>query len=599
MKARFVLNPLRVVEEYDRLKELGVKVSYSFKTNHEVGKVLDEISDSEFSVHNVEEIDMISGCSKIWFFTQAYSVEELKKIVGKGVENFVVDNEQDLGVLLECVKELDVKINLLLRMKFQEHRITTGKYHVYGMSARKVNEIILGIKDDSRIGKLGIHIHRKSQNASEWEIKSELEDSLCSEVIERIDIINLGGGLPVKYRTYTSEIMDYIFGKIREVVEWFGDKEVYIEPGRFIAGPAVKLECEIIQIQEGVIVVNTSIYNCALDSMLTDIRLLIEGEVEEGDCFKIKGNTPTRDDIFRYDVKLSNPQVGDKIVFLNAGAYNYSCDFCGLKKLDTIEEKKIVGVPMSMGCLGKNVGCEKAPLEILNCKDFSMIDIDENDFVKSVNTLEKVEGDIFVGGDHSITYPLFKGFASGRENVGLIVFDAHPDCVNNFSPPTHEDYLRVLVEEGVVGCSQVLLVGLRKIDEIEKKFLGSRGIEYVCYSKNRKLNSLTQKNKGGGAHCFSDGDEDISSKIEEFLSKVDDVYLSVDIDVLNSKFAPGTGYVEEGGFGLDELVGFLKIVCGSCKVGRVDLVEVNPDKDVDGKTVESAKKILEIFVDGN
>ena len=227
------------------------------------------------------------------------------------------------------------------------------------------------------------------------------------------------------------------------------------------------------------------------------------------------------------------------------------------------------------------------------------VDIDENDFVKSVNTLEKVEGDIFVGGDHSITYPLFKGFASGRENVGLIVFDAHPDCVNNFSPPTHEDYLRVLVEEGVVGCSQVLLVGLRKIDEIEKKFLGSRGIEYVCYSKNRKLNSLTQKNKGGGAHCFSDGDEDISSKIEEFLSKVDDVYLSVDIDVLNSKFAPGTGYVEEGGFGLDELVGFLKIVCGSCKVGRVDLVEVNPDKDVDGKTVESAKKILEIFVDGN
>ena len=41
-------------------------------------------------------------------------------------------------------------------------------------------------------------------------------------------------------------------------------------------------------------------------------------------------------DLFRYRVFLKDPKVGDKIVFLNAGAYNFATDFCGLKKLETV-----------------------------------------------------------------------------------------------------------------------------------------------------------------------------------------------------------------------------------------------------------------------
>ena len=56
---------------------------------------------------------------------------------------------------------------------------------------------------------------------------------------------------------------------------------------------------------------------------------------KDGKFYLIKGNSPTRDDIFRYKVKLKNPKVGDKIVFLNAGAYNYTTDFFGYNKLRT------------------------------------------------------------------------------------------------------------------------------------------------------------------------------------------------------------------------------------------------------------------------
>ena len=145
--------------------------------------------------------------------------------------------------------------------------------------------------------------------------------------------------MPIRYRNYTSKILPYIFNKIKEVKDWLPNLEIYIEPGRFIAGPAVRLETEILQVYDGVIIVNTSVYNCALDTILTDIRLLVEGELEnseEGEFYKIKGNSPTRDDIFRYKVRLLEKKVGDEIVFLNAGAYNYSTDFCGFEKLETV-----------------------------------------------------------------------------------------------------------------------------------------------------------------------------------------------------------------------------------------------------------------------
>jgi len=333
--ARFILSKKKLLEQVDKLKNLNLDVSYSYKTNKEVGNVLQEISDVDFSIHAIEEIDMISDKNRIWFFTQAQSEKEFEDILEKGIRNFVVDNEVDLELLLKTIK--DIKINLSLRMKFREHRIGSGKYFVYGMGSKKVNELIKSLHKSNLIDNIGIHIHRKSQNTSEWEVKKEIEDSLTHETLEKISFLNLGGGLPTKYRSYTTDALDYIFKKISEVkyfLEEFNIK-TYIEPGRFFASPCIKLETKVIQIQGNNITIDVSIYNCALDTLLTGTRMLVEGETEKGDNYLIKGNSPTRDDIFRYGAKLKKPRIGDKIVFLNAGAYNYATDFFGYKKLNT------------------------------------------------------------------------------------------------------------------------------------------------------------------------------------------------------------------------------------------------------------------------
>ena len=336
---KFVLSKKKLMGQVTILKELGLHICYSYKTNRMVGDILQDISDVDFSIHAKEELDMLKDPSRIWFFTQAENEEEIKRILKKGVKNFVVDNEIDLHTLLAVLQKEKIKINLSLRMKSQEHRVGSGKYFVYGMSSKKTNEIISKIKENEFLDKIGIHVHRKSQNTSEWEIKSELEDSLSKETIERINFINLGGGLPIRYRSYNLEILNYIFSKLKDVKDWLKKKNIdtYIEPGRFLAGPCIDLVVEIIQIQDKNIIINVTIYNCALDTLLTGTKMLVEGELEEGEDYLIKGNSPTRDDIFRYKVKLpkNKVKVGEKIKFINAGAYNYTTDFFGYKKLET------------------------------------------------------------------------------------------------------------------------------------------------------------------------------------------------------------------------------------------------------------------------
>ena len=233
----------------------------------------------------------------------------------------------------------------------------------------------------------------------------------------------------------------------------------------------------------------------------------------------------------------------------------------------------LVVIPSSQGCLAKNIGCENGGKAVCEAArvEYSVAEIPLYDFIEVNKKIENLSGDVFVGGDHSITYGLFKN--SGADS--LIIFDAHADCVNNFSPPTHEDFVRVLIEEGHVEADRVLIIGLRNVDPIEKEYLNEKGIRHVYW---------------GEVGC------ELHAVIKEFLSDKKRVYLSVDIDALDGEKYVGTGYPEKGGFNLDQLRELIKDVVNSGKVVRSDLVEVNPEKDVDNITVNAGKEILKVLV---
>jgi len=332
---RFILYKDKVLKKYSELKDLSLKVSYSLKTNLEVGKILEDESDSMFSVHSLRELERVEDKMRVWYFLLGISEKDLEEIWNKGVRNFVVDLVADLNLLEKFIENKKEKINLLLRINLRENTIFSGRYYVFGMKSEIVNEKISSLRENEFIGKLGIHFHRKTQNVSEWNLKEDLENFLSKENLEKIDMINIGGGLPGSYKNTNDKTLEMIFRKILEVKEEFG-KEIIVEPGRFIASNSVDLECKIIAIQGKTIFVNCSIFNSALDTIVANVKLLVEGEKEKGNKYMIKGRTPASEDIFRYEVYLENPKVGDTLKFLNAGAYNYSSDFCDLDKIKTI-----------------------------------------------------------------------------------------------------------------------------------------------------------------------------------------------------------------------------------------------------------------------
>ncbi len=337
-EARFVLSKKKLLEQFKLASSISDGVSYSAKTNYEVAKLLEELTNCFFSLHSIESLGAVKDKGRIWFLAQAWDEKELELLFNAGVGSFIVDNEEDLSTLLNFIAGRNAKVSLLLRIRLKEHTIHTGKHFVFGMHSEQVNRLLPELRRNPLIKSLGIHFHRKTQNVSEWSLKDELQASINEKSWQCISRVCIGGGLPVRYRNFTADVLPGIFSEIKSLREWLNSRgiKMIIEPGRFLAAPCVKLETAIKSIYDGSIIVNASVYNSAMDTFVASIKLEVEGELESGEAYAIKGQTPCSMDIFRYRVFLKNPKIGDKIVFLNAGAYNFSSDFCCLNKLRTL-----------------------------------------------------------------------------------------------------------------------------------------------------------------------------------------------------------------------------------------------------------------------
>lgn len=338
---KFILSKKKVIEQYCLAEELSDLVSYSSKTNPIVTGVLEENTNSFFSVHSKYELNNIKDKSRVIFLAQGWDSKEIKDLISEGIRFFVVDNIQDLYTLKGELSGQE-KINLFLRLKLKENTLRTEKHFVFGFSSDFVNSEIQKLKSFPGVNAIGIHFHRKTQNMAEWDLEREIENVLSQDVLKSLDYLIMGGGLPSIYANTNVKVFEGIYSKVREFkkfVNSFGAKLI-IEPGRFISAPAIKLETNVKAIYDNNIIVDASVYNGDLDALIVPVKLLVEGELEkgQGEAYAIKGITPCSMDLFRYRVYLSEVKVGDKLTFLNAGAYNFTTDFCDLPKIDTIIE---------------------------------------------------------------------------------------------------------------------------------------------------------------------------------------------------------------------------------------------------------------------
>ena len=169
---------------------------------------------------------------------------------------------------------------------------------------------------------------------------------------------------------------------------------------------------------------------------------------------------------------------------------------------------------------------------------------------------------VTLGGDHSITEPCIGAISERRGAVGLIHFDTHTDTGREVFgvERSHGTPMFRLVEAGAVDGARYAQIGLRGYWPGPEEFAWQEG-------------------RGIAAFFMHDVREvGIREVVERALAHAGDglVYLTVDVDVLDPAFAPGTGTPEPGGMTSVDLLWAVRTIAERVELAGADVVEVLP-----------------------
>ena len=195
---------------------------------------------------------------------------------------------------------------------------------------------------------------------------------------------------------------------------------------------------------------------------------------------------------------------------------------------------------------------------------------------------------IFLGGDHTIAVGSIGGITH-HAPCGVVWVDAHADFNTPASSPSgnaHGMSLSILLGEGhppLVQCGrngpklqadQVVLVGIRDLDPMEKARLTASGI--AVYTM-RDIDEM--------------GMSRVAHNTVEHLSHLKRIHVSLDMDSLDPPSAPGVGTPVPGGLTYREAHLLMEILADSHLVESMDIVEINPIMDTANQTALSAVKL--------
>ena len=169
---------------------------------------------------------------------------------------------------------------------------------------------------------------------------------------------------------------------------------------------------------------------------------------------------------------------------------------------------------------------------------------------------------IVLGGDHSIAEPDIRACAEAHGPVGLVHFDTHTDTGTEVfgAAVSHGTPMYRVVEEGLVDPARYVQIGLRGYwpGEAEFAWQRDRGITSIFMHEVR--------------------DAGIAAAIERSVRVAGDgpTFVSVDVDVLDPAYAPGTGTPEPGGMTSADLLLACREVARQTRLVGADVVEVLP-----------------------
>ncbi|WP_414047624.1 arginase [Macrococcus equi] len=200
---------------------------------------------------------------------------------------------------------------------------------------------------------------------------------------------------------------------------------------------------------------------------------------------------------------------------------------------------------------------------------------------------------VVIGGDHSIAMGTISGIAKHYDNLGVIWYDAHGDLNIDESSPSgnihgmplraligdgHEDLVNIGGYKNKVKVENIVLIGMRDLDEGEKEYIKKVGIKTYTMADIDRL-----------------GIGQVIDESLEHLKGCDGIHLSLDVDALDPVETPGTGTTVPGGITYRESHYALELLHDSERITSFEIVEVNPLIDIYNKTAEQAVGLVGSF----
>ena len=194
---------------------------------------------------------------------------------------------------------------------------------------------------------------------------------------------------------------------------------------------------------------------------------------------------------------------------------------------------------------------------------------------------------LIIGGDHAITAPAVRAYCAAHpdQQVGLIHFDAHNDVRVMDHGPTNGTPIRGILESGVrVRGSNLVQFGIH-------------GFMNASYYKR------WVEGQGGTIYTArairQEGIERITRSALEIAGRdTDAIYVTVDIDVLELGYAPGTAAATADGLPPTDLLEALFILGQDPRVAAIDFVELDPNRDVAEITTRTFGSAILTFLAG-
>src|SRR5690625_4719277 len=182
---------------------------------------------------------------------------------------------------------------------------------------------------------------------------------------------------------------------------------------------------------------------------------------------------------------------------------------------------------------------------------------------------------LILGGDHSISIGSIAGIAKHYENLGVIWYDAHGDLNTDKTTPSgnihgmplaaslgmgHSQLTDILFEGQKIKPENVVLIGIRELDEAEKDFIKELNIKTYTMHEVDRLGMATV----------------MEETMEYLKERTDGIHLSFDLDGIDPSEAPGVGTPVLGGATYRESHLALEMLAESGLISSAEFVEVNP-----------------------